>query len=554
MKRKTAYLSMRLICYLIGLVPMITLALISLVYTRMELKETVYTEINNKLEVIADSVVEYSLEDYSRSNEITYSHDFIDTFKKQNVDVTIIKEDYRYATTLRKDNGERNENSKIDKEVYNELKAGRTYQSDDLVINNIDYMIYYEPIKNGSNYIGAVAVMQPLDNIDSEIDTIFRNNLLVIGGSVLLFIAVLFYVTWLISTPLKKASSYLRAIANGDLSEKEDINSICVETVGIISAAEEINDNLSGIVKNIRTNTKLLDKKNQEFKDIFSHIADNVSNVNTAIEEVALGSSSQAEDVAKIASEIANMSNIISESEQDIENLKASVEHMNNVSVTADNSLSNLVNLNQKAKESIGVVVDQTNATNISAEKIQDAVAIIKTITGQTNLLALNASIEAARAGEAGKGFSVVADEIRKLANDSSESAETIESAVKELLSNSSNSVKTMNEVLTSSNEEYEALVETSSAFDALKSEVQNVHNVSIGVANQINSLTSIRTSVTDSTENLSAISEENAAASQETSASMQELSANIDTCREDVSVLQNLSNELNKQIEVFSI
>ena len=554
MKRKTTYLSMRLICYLIGLVPMITLALISLVYTRMELKETVYTEINNKLKVIADSVVEYSLEDYSRSNEITYSHDFIDTFKKQNVDVTIIKEDYRYATTLRKDNGERNENSKIDKEVYNELKAGRTYQSDDLVINNIDYMIYYEPIKSGSNYIGAVAVMQPLDNIDSEIDTIFRNNLLVIGGSVLLFIAILFYVTWLISTPLKKASSYLRDIANGDLSEKEDINSICVETVGILSAAEEINNNLSGIVKNIRTDTKLLDKKNQEFKDIFSHIADNVSNVNTAIEEVALGSSSQAEDVAKIASEVANMSSIISESEQDIENLKASVEHMNNVSVTADNSLSNLVNLNQKAKENIGVVVDQTNATNISAEKIQDAVAIIKTITGQTNLLALNASIEAARAGEAGKGFSVVADEIRKLANDSSESAETIENAVKELLSNSSNSVKTMNEVLTSSNEEYEALVETSSAFDALKSEVQSVHKASIGVANQINSLTSIRTSVTDSTENLSAISEENAAASQETSASMQELSANIDTCREDVSVLQNLSNELNKQIEVFSI
>lgn len=554
MKRKTTYLSMRLICYLIGLVPMITLALISLVYTRMELKETVYTEINNKLEVITDSVVEYSLEDYNRSNEITYSHDFIDTFKKQNVDVTIIKEDYRYATTLCKDNGERNENSKIDKEVYNELKAGRTYQSDDLVINDIDYMIYYEPIKSDSNYIGAVAVMQPLDSIDKEITTIFRNNLLVIGGSVLLFVVILFYVTWLISTPLKKASNYLRAIANGDLSEKEDINSICVETVGIISASEEINDNLSGIVKNIRTDTKLLDKKNQEFKDIFSHIADNVSNVNTAIEEVALGSSSQAEDVAKIVSEVANMSSIISESEQDIENLKASVEHMNNVSVTADNSLNNLVNLNQKAKESIGVVVDQTNATNISAEKIQDAVAIIKTITGQTNLLALNASIEAARAGEAGKGFSVVADEIRKLANDSSESAETIENAVKELLSNSSNSVKTMNEVLTSSNEEYEALVETSSAFDALKSEVQNVHSASIGVANQIDSLTNIRTSVTDSTENLSAISEENAAASQETSASMQELSANIDTCREDVSVLQNLSNELNKQIEVFSL
>lgn len=551
---KRNLLSMRVICLLIGLIPIIVLGVISLSYTHYELKETVYIEIEDKLEAIADCVTNYSLQDYEVNNDIVYSHDFIDVFKEQNIDVTIIKDNTRYISTLRKSNGDRNEGSKIDTEVYQSLLSGKTYQSNDLVIDNVDYMIYYEPIIISGQYWGAVAVMQPLDAINNSIESTFRNNILLIGGSLVFFCILLIFISNLVATPLRESADLLEIIADGDLTSNVKINSICKETVSIISAIELVNSNLLNIITNVRNDTKLLDEKNSAFNERFNFISDNVQSVNVAIEEIALGNSSQANDISSIASQVSDLSDIVISSESEIETLSSSVKHMNNVSSVADSSLGNLVKLNQKAKENIEIVVKQTNSTNMSAEKIQEAVSIIKEIANQTNLLSLNASIEAARAGDQGRGFAVVADEIRKLANNSADSAVTIECAVKELLENSSDSVNTMNNVLESSSKEYEALVETSSAFDALKSEISNVQQVSIGVANQINKLGDIRLAITDATEGLSAVSEENAAASQETSASMQELSANIESCTQDVEVLQKLSLELNEQVKEFNI
>lgn len=100
---------------------------------------------------------------------------------------------------------------------------------------------------------------------------------------------------------------------------------------------------------------------------------------------------------------------------------------------------------------------------------------MITEIASQTNLLSLNASIEAARAGENGKGFSVVADEIRNLSEQSRLSAEKIENIVRQLMTNSDNSVETMKEVSAVVGQQDEMLSNTITMFDSLNGEIREV-------------------------------------------------------------------------------
>jgi methyl-accepting chemotaxis protein len=99
---------------------------------------------------------------------------------------------------------------------------------------------------------------------------------------------------------------------------------------------------------------------------------------------------------------------------------------------------------NNKASMEIYEVILKTNQ---SSNKIGEASSVIASIAEQTNLLALNAAIEAARAGDAGRGFSVVADEIRKLAEKSSTSTKDIYNMVNELQRNAQEAVHTMKKI-----------------------------------------------------------------------------------------------------------
>ena len=200
------------------------------------------------------------------------------------------------------------------------------------------------------------------------------------------------------------------------------------------------------------------------------------------------------------------------------------------------------------------MVSEKTQATNVSVDKIKDAVDLIQSIAGQTNLLSLNASIEAARAGEAGRGFAVVAEEIRQLADSSASSARTIEEIIVELLENSNDTVEKMKNVTTNSEEEEKSLAATKEVFRQLQEEVLTVSRATADIAAQMETLVDAKDGIATSASNLSAVSEENAAATEETSASMQTLKSNIDECVVEVDSLAEMSSDLSKEVAKFKL
>ena len=140
-----------------------------------------------------------------------------------------------------------------------------------------------------------------------------------------------------------------------------------------------------------------------------------------------------------------------------------------------DSSLKNLYNSNEGVLDAIDRIRKQTGETDISVEKIKEAVNLISSIAEETNLLSLNASIEAARAGESGKGFAVVASQISKLADQSNAASADIEKMIMNLGQNSEKTISTMETVQSAINKQSEDMDSTRKIFEKVKVCIKSV-------------------------------------------------------------------------------
>ena len=421
--------------------------------------------------------------------------------------------------------------------------------SDHVNIQGETYYGYYKMTDRGMILAG-----KPKAGIDQFIRKVVL-TLVVIGIiAYVLCLIVAVVISNSIASKIRKASHRVDVLAKGDLSApvvevtKKSKNEIQI----INNAVSDLHRQLKEIVSVIAGRAELLNNSNVKFTGKFTHIADSVSSVDTAIEEIAQGSVSQAQETTTANTQVADMSAVIEQNVGSTKQLEQAVASMTELSRRVEGILQELAGMNDRTSANIEHVANQTNATNTSAEKIVDAVQMIQNIAEQTNLLSLNASIEAARAGEAGKGFAVVAEEIRKLAEESADSAGEIEEIVKELLENSNISVATMNEVNEAVISQKVKLQNTRDAFTGLQDGMGAVAEVSDSISRQTILLEQQKETIHGVVEQLAAISEENAAATQETSASMQSLASAVQECRQETERLSELSEDLNRQTGKF--
>lgn len=432
--------------------------------------------------------------------------------------------------------------------VQKVLEGKQTYFEKEAVVNGKTCCGYYIPTDTGMVY--AVHEDADIHNKLKDFKVLFIGisaTVSVVCGIALLLI------TGRIVGRVKKTREVIKALAEGNLTHNiKTYTHAKEETYAICNDAAVLQESLRGIVESIKNGALKLDQNNIQFKNRFADINETVENVNMAIDEIALGAGTLADDAIGMTDKIAEMGNAIERSNGSIENLEETVDKMNAVSARVNELLADLVVLNGKTQNAIQTVSEKTKATNISVDKIKEAVNMIQSIAAQTNLLSLNASIEAARAGEAGKGFAVVADEIRGLADSSAGSARVIEDIIVELLENSNNAVTTMEDVTTNSEEEEKSLAKTKEVFGLLKNEVEAVSSATEDIAKQMKTLFVAKDTIDNSANNLSAVSEENAAATQETSASMQTLAINIEECTAAIEALADMSRDLSDEVSKF--
>ena len=417
----------------------------------------------------------------------------------------------------------------------------------------IKYAAYY--INPQGSYILVVSADQS-DAFSAVTQT--RNYLIgMLLAILVVFSAIgLFLINHMVK-PLHTLTGVVERVAALDLTPngEEEVLAQRKDEIGLIAKSiRDLNIELREIVRVIQDQGNKLSESNVQFTQGFSEIVETVSNVNVAVEEIATGSTSQAQETTTAGEHIQNIGSAIESNTSNVSILETSIEHMNGLAAESSKMLEELAKINSWTSETIGVVTEQTDRTNQSAVKINEAVVAIQDIASQTNLLSLNASIEAARAGESGRGFAVVAEQIRKLAEDSANSAEQIEGIVQELITNSEDGVAKMRDLSETAGVQAGRFDKTKASFDELKHEIESVSSASREIFDQTNSINNLKNGVSGVIEQLAAIAEENAASTQETSASMNTLTESIDRCKDETEILSDLSHELNEQTSKFKL
>lgn len=484
-----------------------------------------------------------------------------DTIKRNtDIDITIFYGDTRRATTVVGDAGTRQVGTQASEEVVaTVLQGGQTLFAENVDVVGRPYFACYIPLYNGADKktpVGMIFTGMPQSDVESDIGAILL-TVVIVG----VFLTVVCSVIGIVVVNsmirrIRHGAEIVEAVAEGDLTVAVNEKELRVrDEVGDIDRAiANLQKRLSDIVSDIHEMCKNVNSASQSLSGHAETSSAHLSQIDTAVNEIAQGAGTQAEETQETTENVIVMGDMIEKNNSQIENLNVNAEEMTKAGDSAIDTLKELEAINGKTKNAIDVIYEQTNTTNESAMKIREAINLITDIAEETNLLSLNASIEAARAGEQGRGFAVVAGQIQKLAEQSNESARKIEAIVASLIEDSDKAVETMNEVRQIMEEQSEKVDKTSSMFRQLKTGIDQSVNAVDVIAESTKEIDKTRVNVVDSCQSLTSIAEENAASTEETSAAVSELTGLMEKITSDSKSLKQIAQDLYEEFQFFKV
>ncbi len=316
----------------------------------------------------------------------------------------------------------------------------------------------------------------------------------------------------------------------------------------------KMSENLRGILGTVGNSATRVASTAQDLSAASEEMKASTEQVSSTSQDIANGVSQQASKMSEISRAMKEMSESI---QQVAVNSQKAAEGADNANKTAQEvgkmstEVIRKMNDIQKTVDSSSVAIKELDT---KSQTIGEIISVITTIADQTNLLALNAAIEAARAGEHGRGFAVVADEVRKLAEESRNAANQITRLIKEIQQGTKNAVESM-ELGTKTVGEGANVIETSvSSIDRIVKASGDVATMVQEIAAAAQQQSASVEEVTASVEDISAITQESAAATQETSASAAEQSSSMGQLVNLAQELAKLSEELLAEVAKFNL
>ncbi|UTI40157.1 methyl-accepting chemotaxis protein [Niallia sp. RD1] len=415
------------------------------------------------------------------------------------------------------------------------------------------FSFYYSTLPNTNWKIGISVSEKNLFASLNQLGITFA--VAVVIATTILTILIVIYSTKM-GRVAKKYSGFAEAISlgrlenqftNKELSRKDELGDIG-------RALSIMQDKLKDVIGNFQNNAENIDNHAKNLSSFSQDISATSENVASAIADVADGASVQFEKLTTIKTVIHQFADDLNNMDQSVTGVNGSADLI--MRMAKDNSIEmeQMIQSFEKLNQTFQEVINRVNASGGNISSVQAMTELIHSIADQTNLLALNAAIEAARAGEAGKGFSVVANEIRTLAEKSKDSSERIDSIIKGVSLDTKNMVGTAEEVNKDLLQQKEQLGSTIHSFEEILKAVESMIPEIIKTKDASVKIQNEKEIILEELENTSAISEDVAASAEEISASAEEMSsATIEVSHSAVS-LGKMTDEMKEKISFFKM
>ena len=555
MNKKKTKMGILPILLMLGLIPVVIVALVLAIVSDKEVTSSLEENVYERLQVAAEGLDQYYAWDIINTGEAAYEHDYVDSLKANDIELTLFLGDTRYITSIKGANGERNEGTQAAADIWATVSAGNDYHADHVDIAGKDYYVYYTPLKDGDGkVVGMAFAGEPEDEVKATIQKIVMIIVIIAVVIALVLAGVVAFVAMKIKKSIAEISDATVILSKGDLTQSIDTTSFVKEIDTLVDAAKELQNNMINVISRVSNQAGGINGAMgdvAEATDTCNQAADGITG---AITELSKGSMEMAESVQNIAASMADMGENINEVAELAQSANEVVIKVNTVSADAKKKLDALMAANGKTVEISEDVSRGITESNAAVENIREAAETIASIASQTNLLALNASIEAARAGEAGKGFAVVADNIKNLAAQSDASANEIQVVITDIIAKSAHNVSLAGQIKDAVENEGSVLAEVGDAFNQVESGITQSSTAMGQVTDMVQSINVVKENVLDEISTLSSISEENAASTQETNASMEEMAANIAMIQEETSSTKTRSDDLQEAVAYFQV
>ena len=429
-------------------------------------------------------------------------------------------------------------------------------QNQKINVNNKKVYEMLIPYKNNNSTEGLIVLDISLESMNAQIANYLLRSILV--TLLVLFAAMLIglFVLKALLKPLKVLTRQISFISSGDFTVKLDSRKMMSkdEFGEIANSVEKMRTNLGGTISEIMGISKEVDANAGQLALIIGETARSVDENAKAMEALAIAATQQAQESEMVSKSAVALGESIESGKTNIADANKLLQVVEQKNKESEKIILDLAEVIKENITKTGEVALGISDVEKTVNAMSEFMARIQSISAQTNLLALNASIEAARAGEAGRGFSVVAEEIRKLAEETKQTTVQVEDIIKKIRNKTIVSSNEMKSIIVVSEKQNDALQSTLAVFDEIKSSVGLLTNSMKSVVLTINSVSSGKDSILVSVNKLADLTDSLSATTEKVSASTEEQSVAIMEVNEFTEKNRTSVKSLEKEFLKFKV
>ncbi|MBG9693347.1 MULTISPECIES: methyl-accepting chemotaxis protein [Lysinibacillus] len=393
-----------------------------------------------------------------------------------------------------------------------------------------------------------------LADFNKPAESILKLTMIVIGVAIIIGVLVIWQYASSMAKPINRVVQAMERFAEGDLTQ-ESMSIRSKDEIGkLANAMNQMQSKLKDMIHNIAQASDLITTSSKELSQSANEVNMGAEQVAITMNELASGAEGQAHHSNELTSLMERFTADLRETNQYGEHIHQSSFEVLGLTNEGSQLMTSSNSQMKKIDSIVQNAVEKVKNLDAQAQEISKLVVVIKDIANQTNLLALNAAIEAARAGEHGKGFAVVADEVRKLAEQVGYSVNDITTIV--------TNIQQDFDVVTSSLEDgYQEVKDgttqikaTSETFTTISDSINDVVESVQLISKNLSKVTDDGQKMNSAIQEIAAVAEESAAGVEQTTATTEQTSSSMEVMAGKSAQLSTLAIELKTLVAQFKL